>query len=85
MNNQEFYKLQKDIQAALDSVKKLRDVYRAETGFYFCDGQKIKPPKLCDTCRFLREDGKGWFCNYEVSEFYEDRDPVDGCAEWDDE
>jgi len=85
MNNQEFYKLQKDCQAAIDSVKKLRYVYRAETGFYFCDGQKIKSPKLCDTCRFLRDDNSGWFCNCEDSECSEDREPVDGCAEWDDD
>ena len=85
MNNLQFFELQHEIQDAMDVLAELQSQCRAETGMSFIDGQVIKDPKFCDTCRFLCEDGLGWFCNCEASGYFEKRHPVYGCGEHDEE
>ena len=81
MNNVQFFELQHKVQDAMDVLAELQTRYRKMTGVKFISGQVIKDPKFCDTCRFLCEDGLGWFCNCEDSECFEDRHPVYGCPE----
>jgi len=45
MTDQKFYKLQKDLQEAMEKVAKLQDTYRKETGTLFVYGQPIVKPK----------------------------------------
>ena len=85
MNNLQFFELQHEIQDAMDVLAELQTRYRKMTGVKFIDGQVIDLPRFCDTCRFLCEDGLGWFCNCEASEYFENRHPVYGCAEHDEE
>ena len=85
MNNIEFYNLQTEIQEKLSELYRLQDRYKKITGVKFIDGQVIKDPKFCDTCRFLCEGGLGWFCNCEDSEYFENRHPVYGCPEHEEE
>ena len=85
MNNLQFFELQHEIQDAMDVLAELQTRYRKMTGVKFISGQVIKDPKFCDTCRFLCEDGLGWFCNCEASGYFEKRHPVYGCAEHDEE
>ena len=85
MNNLEFYMLEKEIEEKMEELSGLQKEYKKVTGVKFISGQMIKDPKFCDTCRFLCEDGLGWFCNCEDSEYFENRHPVYGCAEHDEE
>ena len=81
MNNLQFFELQHKVQDAMDVLAGLQARYREMTGVKFISGQVIKDPKFCDTCRFLCEDGLGWFCNCEASGYFENQYPVYGCPE----
>ena len=85
MNNLEFYNLEVEIQEKMSVLSDLQEKYKKMTGVKFLGGQVIKDPKFCDTCRFLCEDGLGWFCNCEDSEYFENRHPVYGCPEHEEE
>ena len=85
MNNLKWFHLQHEIKDAMAILAGLQTRYREMTGVKFISGQVIKDPKFCDTCRFLCEDGLGWFCNCEASGYFEKRHPVYGCAEHDEE
>ena len=81
MNNLDFYTLQATIRAKINELDKLQARHRKLTGKNFFNGQRIKAPLYCDTCKHNQEDGDGFFCNCEESGFYENRDPKFGCAD----
>ena len=85
MNNLEFYNLEVEIQGKMEELSGLQKEYKKVTGVKFISGQVIKDPKFCDTCRFLCEDGLGWFCNCEASGYFENRHLIYGCPEHEEE
>ena len=85
MDNVQFRYLQLKIQSKQRELEDLQKKYKGVTGIRFISGQRINDAKLCDGCRHNCMDGFGWFCNCEESEFYEGREPINGCSEWDDE
>ena len=85
MNNHDFYELQNAIQVKIYELADLQKQHRDLTGSNFVNGQRIKAPLYCDTCKHNQEDGNGFFCNCEESKFYENRDPKLGCADHDEE
>lgn len=82
MNNLEFFMLQHEIKDAMEELIELQAQYRKLTGVKFIDGQVIKDPAFCNTCRFLSVLG---LCCCEDSEFFKNLNPVYGCGEHEEE
>ena len=85
MNNLEFYNLEVEIQEKMSVLSDLQEKYKKMTGVNFLNGQVIKDPKFCYTCRYYEKNDYWWFCNCDESEFYETRVPAYGCSEHDEE